>query len=96
MGNFFAQPVIRQRLSTKATGMVMDFLLLTKRKTPQACTVLDVPVDNEEAFRTKLLDYVNRTANSGFRYDCRDGMARIVFTGTPEATAELMKLLSIE
>lgn len=95
LGAFFTQPVIRRRMEAKSTGMVMDFLLQRRKDLPRACTVLDIPVDNaaEARLREQAVAYANAVEHDGFRYEFRNGMARMVFTGSPEDLHGLLGLL---
>lgn len=93
-GAFLAQPMVRQSVQAKAHGMVYDFLLQNRRASPAACTVLDLPTEEDDALRAALLEQVN-ALGLRLHYRCEHGMVRAILVGPPGDVARLMAALEL-
>lgn len=89
---FVRHPAVRPSILAKRNAIVYDFLLDTKKRTHQACIILDFPGEDEKS----LMEYFGYSICNGdfhdfrFSFDSIEGEPRVILRGN---THELMRLV---
>ncbi len=93
-GDFLAQDMVRASVQAKANAIVCDFLITDRREDAAACLILDQPVPEggESALREALEKRVN-ALGLRWAYRYRDGQARSILSGPPDALGKLLARL---
>lgn len=90
---FLCHPAVRPSILAKQNGIIYDFLLDTKKKTQEACVILDLPgVDEKETAEFFCYSISNGSfQNIRFSFDSIQQTPRVILRGD---TGEVMELVN--
>lgn len=91
---FFSNPAAKQAIAAKRNAVVYDFMSNPFKKSNRACTILDLPVSDEEAM--EIAAFFCGLINKGcsdieFKFNKEKGFARFILSGSEDQVAGLMK-----
>ena len=93
VGEFMANPVARQAIDAKNTGVVFDFLADTYKKSNRICTILDFPVAMDEAMEISkfFCQEINQNGSDiVFKFSYERNLARVILSGAEESVMDIM------
>ena len=91
---FMSIPAVKQAIKTKRNAVVYDFLSDPFKKGNRICTIMDLPVSDEEASETAnfFSDLVNRKGSDiTFNYNQEKGFSRFIISGSEDQVVDFMK-----
>ena len=91
---FLSNPVAKQAIKAKRNAVVYDFLSDPFKKGNRICTILDLPVSDEEALEvsTFFCKMINKEGSDiQFRYNKENGYSRFILAGSEDMVSGLMK-----
>ena len=92
---FMADKNVQPSIEAKKNGVVFDFLTDRYKKVNEICTILDLPVSEEEAMEISNF-FCQETSgdtvsNLKFSFSYNNGFARVILKGTEDFVSEIMK-----
>ncbi len=90
--DFVSHPAVRPGIVAKNNSLVYDFMMETKRESPQTCMILDLP----GADRKELTEYFCYTITNGdysnirFTFDGVGATPRVILSGDMEEVLRLV------
>ncbi|MBR3017084.1 MAG: hypothetical protein IKH57_08410 [Clostridia bacterium] len=91
---FMSNPAVKQAIKAKRNAVVYDFLSAPFKKGNRICTIMDLPVSDEEALETANFfgDLVNKNGRDIiFKYNTEKGYARFILAGSEDQVVDFMK-----
>ena len=91
---FMSNPVVKQAIKTKRNAVVYDFLSDPFKRGNRICTIMDLPVSDEEASETAnfFSDLVNKNGSDiTFNYNQEKGFSRFILSGSEDQVVDFMK-----
>lgn len=92
--SFIRHPAVRPSIISKKNALIYDFLLDTKKTTPEICIILDLP-DKDEKEVAEFFCYTISNGNFHniqFSFDSLNGLPRVIIKGDCEEVLNLVNL----
>jgi len=88
-------PTIKPSIQAKNNAVIYDFLINDRKKTNNICTIIDLCVEDDEAFEISqffcnTINAINDTANLNFKFEKHDKNVRIILSGADEVIVEIL------
>ncbi len=94
LDEFLSKPAVKQAVSAKRNAVVYDFLSNPFKNGNRICTIMDLPVSEEEAMEISAF-FCGLISKNGkdidFRFNMERGFARFILSGSEDMVTELMK-----
>ena len=94
LDEFMSNPAAKQAIAAKRNAVVYDFLSDPFKKGNRICTIMDLPVSDEEAMEISsfFCGMINKTGNDiCFKFNMEKGFARFILSGSEDMVSELMR-----
>lgn len=91
---FVSNPAVKQTIKAKRNAVVYDFLSDPFKKGNRICTILDLPVSDEEALETAnfFCSLINKGGSDiTFKYNQEKGFSRFILSGSEDQVVDFMK-----
>ena len=94
LDEFMSNPAVKQAIAAKRNAVVYDFLSDPFKKGNRICTIMDLPVSDEEAMEISAFfcGLINKNGHDiNFKFNMEKGFARFILSGSEDTVTELMK-----
>ncbi len=94
LDKFMSNPAAKQAIAAKRNAVVYDFLSDPFKKGNRICTIMDLPVSDEEAMEISAFfcGLINKNGHDiSFKFNIEKGFARFILSGSEDTVTELMK-----
>ena len=94
LDEFMSNPAVKQAIAAKRNAVVYDFLSDPFKKGNRICTIMDLPVSDEEAMEISAFfcALINKNGHDiNFKFNMEKGFARFILSGSEDTVTELMK-----
>ena len=89
---FVRHPAVRPSIQAKSNAIVYDFLLDTKKDSPQTCMILDLPGSDHKAVAEYFCGAIRERDLHYFRFsfDSVSGTPRVILRGRPDEVLDMV------
>lgn len=92
-GDFITNPNVFPSIRAKKNALVYDFMLDTKKKEAEICSIIDIPAEHSEAMAIAkfFCDAANETEGVSMNFEHKGKFARVMVSGEAE---EVVRIIS--
>ncbi len=94
LDEFMSNPMAKQAIAAKRNAVVYDFMSDPFKKGNRICTILDLPVSDEESLEAAAFfcELINKSGSDvEFRYNKEKGFSRFILSGPEDLVVDYMK-----